>query len=134
MNFYNRHFKGRSEEEINRTVLLAPLIDRLTLLARAITGENIEIQEAEMEGGWKSNLFFLPSKVSFLDSVERNLNFYLYRIVYLSVQFEQDYNWDNSNQTIGLTESRTKAASVSEDILLHIANEFPPVYKYYHSI
>ena len=57
-------FKNRSkrkQEDSAHSVLLIDLKPRLTIFARAITGESIEIFEAEREGGYKNNNFFLPT-------------------------------------------------------------------------
>ena len=47
-------------EILARTVTLNAIKPRLTILARALTGNPIEIFPAEREGGYKNNNFFLP--------------------------------------------------------------------------
>ncbi len=56
-----KHLKSRkkiSPEIEARTVTLAEIKSRLTIMARALTGKPIEIFPAEREGGYKNNNFF----------------------------------------------------------------------------
>ena len=94
------YFKRRSKKkqaDILHAVNLSDLKPRLTILARAITGDSIEIYEAEREGGYKNSNFFLPRRFMEFESVEENVSLYLFRILYLSVQKNLDLNW-NDNQ------------------------------------
>jgi nitric oxide reductase NorD protein len=121
------YFKRRKEASVEtalNTVKLDAIKPRLTIFARAITGKPIDIYAAEREGGYKNNNFFLPPLYSELDAYEKNLSFYLYRILYLSIQKNLNKNWfDNTEHP--LKESRQKALEASEDILVHLFNEFP---------
>jgi len=65
---------------------------RLTILARAITGNPIEIFPAEREGGYKNNNFFLPIYFNELSTKEQNLGLYFFRILFLSVQSDLNIN------------------------------------------
>ena len=59
----SKYFKKRNKKKIlldNNAVFLKDVKPRLTILARAITGNPIEIFPAEREGGYKNNNFFLP--------------------------------------------------------------------------
>ena len=56
--YYFKRRRLKKEEANAYTVNLEDLKPRLTILARAITGESIEIYEAEREGGFKNNNFF----------------------------------------------------------------------------
>ena len=69
-----------------RTIWLKDIQPRLTVLARALTGKPIDIFPAIKEGGFKGNSFFLPEKFSLYASELLNLQYYLFRILYLSVQ------------------------------------------------
>ncbi len=133
-NFYDRRVKGNSEEETARTIKLEDISSRLTLIARALTGENIEIVPAEKEGGWKNNLFYLPSTFSLLPTPEENLNFYIFRTVYLSVQHENKLNWKSSGTDKTLAESRQKAKETAPHILKTISEEYPAVASFFKSI
>jgi nitric oxide reductase NorD protein len=127
------YFKRRSlkkQENIAHAVNLSDLKPRLTIFARAITGESIEIFEAEREGGYKNNNFFLPVTFSDFPSYEENISFYLFRIVYLSVQKNLDLNW-NDNREHELLESQQKAEETSFCVLKSMFEQFP-VTKQYH--
>ncbi len=120
-------FKNRNKKKQERNVHAANLSDlkpRLTILARAITGESIEIFEAEREGGYKNNNFFLPAKFQEFNSVDENIAFYVFRILYLSVQKNLDLNW-NDNSVHELEESQQKAKENSSQILESLFNQFP---------
>ena len=93
--FFKHLKKSRkiSPEIIARTVTLDNIKPRLTILARALTGNPIEIFPAEREGGYKNNNFFLPISFSALPTKEENFTFYLFRVLYLSVQQRLNLNW-----------------------------------------
>ena len=57
--YYFKRRNLKKQENIAHAVNLSDLKPRLTIFARAITGESIEIFEAEREGGYKNNNFFL---------------------------------------------------------------------------
>ena len=87
--------KKKSIEGDRNTVKLEDVKGRLTIFARAITGEPIDIYPAEREGGYKNNNFFLPLLYNHQNDYEANLSFYLYRVLYLSIQKNLDFNWEN---------------------------------------
>ncbi|MFA5297970.1 MAG: VWA domain-containing protein [Lutibacter sp.] len=120
-------FKRRSLkklENLAHAVNLEDLKPRLTIFSRAITGEAIEIFEAEREGGYKNNNFFLPVQFAEFPSEEENISFYLFRILYLSVQKNLNLNW-NDNQEHDLLESQKKALETSKIVLESLFEQFP---------
>ncbi|MBL0014211.1 MAG: VWA domain-containing protein [Flavobacterium sp.] len=91
----SKYFKKKRKQKIlldNNAVFLKDIKPRLTILARAITGNPIEIFPAEREGGFKNNNFFLPIYFNELSSKEKNLQYYFFRILFLSVQSELNIN------------------------------------------
>lgn len=92
VNFLKRR-KKQAQETLEHAVKLNDIKQRLTIFSRAITGEAIEIFEAEREGGYKNNSFFLPSRYAEFQTLEQNTKFYIFRIVYLSVQKNLDLNF-----------------------------------------
>ena len=128
--YYFKRRRLKKEEANAYTVNLEDLKPRLTILARAITGESIEIYEAEREGGFKNNNFFLPAKFADLSSIDENITYYLFRILYLSVQKNLNLNW-NDNQEHELLESQQKAQETSKEILDSLFEQFPITEKYY---
>lgn len=133
-NFFGKWNGKNSKEQMARTISLRDISGRLTLIARALTGENIDIFPAEKEGGWKGSTFYLPPSFSLLPSIEENLNFYIFRVVYLSIQWEEKLNWEGKNHPPSLEESRKKAQEISNIILRKMGEEYPPVAVFYHSI
>ena len=111
-------------EILARTVTLNAIKPRLTILARALTGNPIEIFPAEREGGYKNNNFFLPISYAELPSKEENLTFYLFRILYLSVQHRLDLNWTSAEKEPPLELSQQKALETAEEILAILFDEF----------
>jgi nitric oxide reductase NorD protein len=127
------YFKRRSKKkqaDILHAVNLSDLKPRLTILARAITGDSIEIYEAEREGGYKNSNFFLPRRFMEFESVEENVSLYLFRILYLSVQKNLDLNW-NDNQEHELLESQKIAQETSKLVLESLFKQFPITEKYH---
>ncbi len=91
----SKYFKKRNKKKIlldNNAVFLKDVRPRLTILARAITGNPIEIFPAEREGGYKNNNFFLPIYFNELSTKEQNLGLYFFRILFLSVQSDLNIN------------------------------------------
>ena len=128
--FYFKRRNLKKQENIAHAVNLSDLKPRLTIFARAITGESIEIFEAEREGGYKNNNFFLPVTFSDFPSSDENISFYLFRIVYLSVQKNINLNW-NDNQEHELLESQQKAQETSMVVLESMFDQFPVTKKYF---
>jgi nitric oxide reductase NorD protein len=120
--FKNRRKKRKSG--LKQVVTLDQVKPRMTLFARAITGSQIELFEAEREGGFKNDNFFLPKTVAFFDSKEENYNFFLFRILYLSVQWNLKLNWDPA-QDKDIHESRLAALNTSDQVLKVLFRQFP---------
>jgi len=61
--FFTKRKRGSLEADM-KTVNLINIKSRLTIFARAITGNPIDIFPAKREGGYKNNNFFLPTLFS----------------------------------------------------------------------
>lgn len=116
--------KKNAQEAIEHTVKLVDIKPRLTIFARAITGKPIEIFEAEREGGYKNDNFFLPNRFSEFADTEQNLSFYLFRILYLSVQKNLELNYSLGDEYT-LEEAQGKALKTSEAVLKEVFRQFP---------
>ena len=134
ISFFHRRLNKVSDEEKLRTVELSDVSGKLTYIARALTGLNIDIVEAEEEGGWKGELFYLPKKISFFDDVEKNVMFYVFRTVYLSQQLELNINWLDKDDFQSIEDSRLKAKESSQVILEALGSEYPSIHKFYEGI
>lgn len=122
-NYFKRN-KKTSLEIIERTVNLNDVKPKLTLFSRAITGQPIEIYPAEKEGGYKNNNFFLPSSFAQFPTQDINFSYYLFRILYLSVQKNLNLNWTGiEEQAIEL--SQQKARDTAPQVLKVLFEEFP---------
>jgi len=122
-NFFKTR-KKQSIEEDNNAVKLEDIKSRLTIFARAITGESIEIYPAEREGGYKNNNFFLPIIYTDLNNYEKNLSFYLYRVLYLSVQKNLNLNWKTGIDH-DLKKSQEEAKKSSKIVLNTLFEDYP---------
>ena len=129
--YFKRRKKAKESDKKN-VAKLEELKPRLTLFARAITGKSIEIYEAEREGGYRNDNIFLPNKIDFFDNIEQNVSFYLFRVLYLSIQKNLDLNW-NDNQEHELLESQEKANKTSALILKELYEQFPVTENYYNT-
>jgi nitric oxide reductase NorD protein len=124
---FAKYFKRRrknAQEAIEHTVKLTDIKPRLTIFARAITGKSIEIFEAEREGGYKNDNFFLPSRFSEFSTTDENLSFYLFRILFLSVQKNRGLNYSLGDEYT-LEEAQAKALETSEKVLKEVFEQFP---------
>ena len=68
--------------ELARGVRLADIRAHLTLVARALSGAPLDIQEAEHAGGFAGDVLYLPRAMSFAEDPEANALAYLYRVAY----------------------------------------------------
>ncbi len=130
-NYFKRRKKKKHSENKN-TVLLNEIKPRLTIFARAITGKSIEIYEAKREGGYKNNNFFLPSSFGIFSSVEENLSFYLFRVLFLSIQKNKNLNWNDKLEHT-LEESQKKASDTHQKVLSSLFKQFPISKKLHNS-
>jgi len=128
--FFFKKRKKAKEKQLENAANLSDLKARLTIFARAITGESIEIFDAEREGGYRNNNFFLPSKFYEFQTIEENIAFYLFRVLYLSVQKNLNLNW-NDHVEHNTKESRDKAEETANDVLKHLFEQFPVTQEYH---
>ncbi len=122
-NYFDKR-KKTAPENAAHAVSLETLSPRFVILSRALCGEAIEIFSSEREGGWKDNLFFLPKEVALFNSNEKNIRFYVFRMLYLSIQKELGYNWP-SVETHTEQESQDMALNTSVQVLAKLFNEYP---------
>ena len=134
----SKYFKKRNKKKIllaNNAVFLKDVKPRLTILARAITGNPIEIFPAEREGGYKNNNFFLPIYFNELSAKEQNLGLYFFRILFLSVQSEMNINLiadevfpEEKNQQILtlLFQKYPNAEEIYEELKIHFERKATP--------
>ncbi len=130
--FFKRRQK-RKQEQLKHVAKLEDLKSRLTIFARAITGDAISIFEAEREGGYKNNSFFLPKVIDAFPEIENNISVFLFRTLYLSVQHNLNLNWDDEAEH-SVEESREAARNNSENILKILFDEFPASKLYYDKL
>lgn len=124
--FFNYLKKRKQSSELSKSniVYLIELKNKLSIVARAITGQAIEIFEAEREGGYKNTNFFLPAKFSGFTSYEENIQFYIFRTLFLCEQFLLNLNY-HSTEPHSLETSRNDAKNNANAILERLFNEYP---------
>ena len=128
---YFKKKKTYSSKIIEKTVYLEEIKQRLTIMARALTGTAIEIFPAEREGGFKNTNFFFPTSFSFFETYEQNLSYYFYRLIYLSNQKELKLNWYQPTE-IDLKTAQQKAHETSDVVLEKMFTEYPVTKQLYH--
>jgi len=91
-----RFFKKTTQDSdvLARRIVLDDIQARLTVMARALTGEAIEIVPATEEGGCKGLHFFLPSEFALFPDQASNRQWYIFRIVYMVHQRRLRLNWN----------------------------------------
>lgn len=129
-NYFKRR-KKKKDADIAHAVSLMDIKPRLTIFARAITGKSIEIFEAEREGGYRNNNFFLPKRITAFESVDENIAFYLFRVLYLSIQKNLGFNWQDTLDH-DLAISREMARNTGNDVLKVLFEQFPITQDYYN--
>ena len=130
--YLKRNRKG-DQEVLERTVHLKEITTKLTLLSRALCGKAIEVIPSEREGGWKNNLFFLPESVSLYSDIEQNTELYLFRIFYLHIQQQKNYNWFPGDEKT-IKDSQLKSKEYSLEILKTLFLEFPALEAIYERL
>ncbi len=129
--FYFKRRKKRKQETLACTVYLTDIKPRLTIFSRAITGQSIDIYDADREGGYKNNNFFLPNKFAEFTTVEENISFYLFRVLYLSVQKNLDINWNDKEIEHDTKISQEKAIDCAPQVLDVLFEQFPITREYH---
>lgn len=123
---YLKRKKQTAVEVDSRKVNLVDIKQRLTILALAISGDAIEIFPAEREGGYKQHNFFLPISCSLFTTLEDNLAFYFYRVIYLHIQRQMGLNGPEGID-LSLVDAQQYANDSSSIILIELEHQFPPV-------
>ncbi|MBK7888694.1 MAG: VWA domain-containing protein [Bacteroidetes bacterium] len=121
---YFRLKKLNEQTRSDRIIYLDRIHIRLALIAKAVSGNPVEILPAEREGGYKNNVFFLPAKCDLFDDKEINLAFYYFRVLYLSVQQHLQVNLHTFTDAV-VTDERQIALKSSENILPALFSEYP---------
>ena len=121
---YFKNNKKYSSEIVERTVSLIDIKSKLTIISRATTGRAIQIFPAEKEGGYKNDSFFLPISFSEFSTKQLNLSYYIYRILYLSIQKKLNLNWDAIDEQ-SIEMSQQKAIETSSQVLNILYEEYP---------
>ncbi len=121
---------NRTEEIRKGEVLLEPLKPRLILLSRALTGRANDVVTSEREGGWSGLKFYLPARICFSENEEKNIQFYLFRVLYLSVQQELMLGWED-NLEHRESEAQQKARETSKIVLERLFMEYPSLVSIY---
>lgn len=125
--------RHKATASLPHAVTLAELKPRLTIIARAITGEAIEIFQAEREGGYKNQNFFLPERFFLGDTIEENTAFYFFRLLYLCSQKALNLNYSREeNHT--LEAARNQAEKTSDKVLQHLFSQFSELKPVYNAL
>lgn len=126
--FLNKR-KQNNAEVLAKKVSLTDVKPKLTLIARAMCGVPVEIFPAEKEGGYKDYNFFLPIDCALFSTKEENEQFYLFRTLYLSTQFQLDLNW--TKDTFQEELSYQKARETAPEVLKKMFEDFPSMQEWY---
>ncbi|HNI90942.1 MAG TPA: hypothetical protein PKX55_22505, partial [Leptospiraceae bacterium] len=75
-------------------------------------------------GGYSGNIFFLPAQFDHFKEREDNLEYYIFRVIYLSIQKKLNLNWEEEKEKDKLT-SRKMAENSFEKIYKEMISEYP---------
>lgn len=129
-----RKYKNKESTEVTqRKVELKDISGRLTIIARALTGEEISIFPAKKVGGYRDYLFFLPETFHRYNSLELNLNYYIFRIFYLSAQCDFDHQYKEKVE-YDVKSSLKKSVKMSDVVLDYLYDEYPAVKNIYSKL
>jgi nitric oxide reductase NorD protein len=131
--FYKKLTTKVDLEQEKRTVDLESLKPRLTVLSRALTGLQNEVVTSEREGGWSGLKFYLPQKIAFCEKIEDNINFFIFRVLYLSVQQKNRINWEEGSEHKAAM-SQLKAKEFSSQVLEELFEEYPATKEIYETL
>ena len=123
LNYFKRNKKS-DPNVLARTVKLEDLSGRLNIIARALTGDPVDVFASEREGGWKDNVFFLPEAISVFEEVESNVALFTFRTFYLATQKRLQLNWPEGIEK-SKEESQKQAKETSFQVLGALFEEFP---------
>lgn len=105
-------------------VKLSEIKPRLSILAKSLTGENIEILPAEKEGGFQDQIYFLPQSYSHGPDTFSNLQFYIFRILYISQQRKLGFCW-KQGENRSKSESLNAAAETYPHVIFNLEKNYP---------
>jgi len=119
--------------EIEASVTLEELKPRLTYLAQMLCGCGIQIHTAESIGGWKGDSFFLPHTYSRAMFREGNIDYYIFRVFYLSGLFHLRSFIQIKKEDEEL-DSYFLSKKYSPQVISYLSNEYSEFNAIYHSV
>lgn len=131
-----RYFSNRKRterERLERTVHLDKIKSRLVIIARAATGLPIEIYAAEKEGGYRNENFFLPATIDLFPTRQLNIDFCIFRVLYMAVQKSLQQNWSDG-KSHNDAESLKQSLATSEIVLKELYRSYPYTEELYSSL
>jgi nitric oxide reductase NorD protein len=120
-----RNRTKRKDAANKEAVYLDDIRNKFTIIASALTGENIKILPAEKEGGFRDNIFFLPIKIDLYKSFKINLAFYFFRVFYLSVLKKIGSNRNINSIVLPDIDSYVIAEQLNSDVLEELFLTYP---------
>ncbi len=128
LNIFLKKAPELTENEKDRMVKLEEINGELTILARVLTGKDINIFTAEKEGGIKGKNIFLPEKFHLLKNKVLNIKYYQFRVFYFTKIFQMI---ENRKYTLPYGKLEKDKDS---PILNSLFNEFPLIENLYREL
>ncbi|TGK02043.1 VWA domain-containing protein [Leptospira selangorensis] len=110
----------------DKIIKLSDMKPRLSILAKSLTGENIEILPAEKEGGFQDQFYFLPGSYSNGPDSFSNIQFYIFRILYISEQRRLGFYW-KKGEVRSKSESIKIAKETYPQVIESIEKNYPDI-------
>lgn len=133
---YRFFWKGdtahEEEERAQITCSFEDVSDRLTVVARLLTGRPIRIHKAESVGGVQGSTFFLPQQIAYLPSRTENMRMYLFRTAFMATQDRIGRRF--TGQVIESSATRLFTKSFVDFILHEMYATLPASHDYFASL
>jgi len=125
--------KEKNTDNPETTVYLNDIKNKLTIIARSLSGNAIEIFPAENYSCSKNNIYFLPEKYTRFPDYAANYFYYIFRVFYL--QAEQLLKTKiNLQKETGLANSLYEAYLLSTAVIEKLQQEYPLLITHYEAL
>lgn len=125
--------KEKSTDNPETAVYLIDIKNKLTVIARALSGNPIEIFPAENYSCAKNNIYLLPEKYTRFDNHEENYFYFIFRIFYLYALQKLELD-TSSPSNENLETSLVRSLKYSNKILEELGREFPQLVKKFEQV
>ncbi len=125
--------KDKQTDNPEITVYLNDIKNKLTIIARSLSGNAIEIYPAENYSCSKNNIYFLPEKYKRFHDRTANYFYFIFRIFYLQTEQLLKSKIKIQEET-DITNSLQEACLLSTAVLAKLQKEYPLLITHYEQL